>query len=59
MRKPFIAGNWKMNMDSASAVSLADGVAAGSDGIAGESVDVAIVKETSRLNQAKATGVRT
>ena len=43
MRKPFIAGNWKMNMDSASAVSLADGVAAGSDGIAGESVDVAMI----------------
>ncbi len=26
MRKPFIAGNWKMNMDSASAVSLAQGL---------------------------------
>ena len=43
MRKPFIAGNWKMNMDSASAVSLADGVAAGSDGIAGKNVDVAVI----------------
>jgi triosephosphate isomerase len=27
MRKPFIAGNWKMNMDSAGAVDLASGLA--------------------------------
>ncbi len=28
MRKPFIAGNWKMNMDKASAAQLASGLAA-------------------------------
>src|SRR5215204_3480632 len=29
MRKPFIAGNWKMNLNRAEAVALAKGVAAG------------------------------
>ncbi|MHC4742323.1 MAG: triose-phosphate isomerase [Planctomycetota bacterium] len=42
MRKPFIAGNWKMNMDSASSVALAAGVAEGSADVAGQSVDVAV-----------------
>ena len=26
MRRPFIAGNWKMNMDRASALALAEGL---------------------------------
>ncbi len=30
MRKPFIAGNWKMNTDSQSSVDLARAIAAGS-----------------------------
>jgi triosephosphate isomerase len=29
MRKPFVAGNWKMNTDSSSCVELADGFASG------------------------------
>jgi len=29
MRKPFVAGNWKMNTDSQGAVALAQGIAAG------------------------------
>ena len=36
MRRPFIAGNWKMNLDRASAVALAEGLAkeaAGKDGV--------------------------
>ncbi|MEN8127152.1 MAG: triose-phosphate isomerase [Planctomycetota bacterium] len=40
MRKPFIAGNWKMNMNSASAVSLAAGLAKELDGL--DTVDVAV-----------------
>ncbi len=40
MRKPFIAGNWKMNMDSESAVALAAGLASELSGI--DSVDVAV-----------------
>ena len=43
MRKLFIAGNWKMNTDSHSAVELAKGVADGSLGVAGEKIDVAVV----------------
>ena len=31
MRKPYVAGNWKMNMDTAGAVALAAGVAKGVD----------------------------
>ena len=42
MRKPFVAGNWKMNMDSASSESLAEAVAAGSRDIAGKNVTVAV-----------------
>ena len=40
MRKPFIAGNWKMNMDSESAVALASGLATELKGI--DTVDVAV-----------------
>lgn len=40
MRKPFIAGNWKMNMDSESAVALASGLAAELSGV--DTVDVAV-----------------
>ena len=40
MRKPFIAGNWKMNMDSAGAVELASGLASALAGV--DSVDVAV-----------------
>lgn len=29
MRKPFVAGNWKMNTDSSSCVELAEGIASG------------------------------
>ncbi len=43
MRKPFIAGNWKMNTDSHSSVELAKGVRAGAEGLAGDSVDVAVI----------------
>ena len=43
MRKPFVAGNWKMNTCSNSSVELAKGVAEGAAGIAGESVDVAVI----------------
>jgi triosephosphate isomerase (TIM) len=43
MRKPFVAGNWKMNTDSHSGVALAKGVADGSSGLAGSSVDVAVI----------------
>lgn len=40
MRKPFIAGNWKMNMDSESSVALASGLATELKGI--DTVDVAV-----------------
>jgi triosephosphate isomerase len=40
MRKPFIAGNWKMNMDSESAVALASGLAGELKGV--DTVDVAV-----------------
>jgi len=43
VRKPFVAGNWKMNTDSHTGVSLAEGVASGSMEIAGRSVDVAVI----------------
>ena len=42
MRKPFIAGNWKMNTDSHSAVKLAEDVVAGCGDTAGSKVDVAV-----------------
>ncbi len=40
MRRPFIAGNWKMNTTRASAVALAEGVAKGAEAIDG--VDLAV-----------------
>ena len=43
MRKPFVAGNWKMNTDRCSSVKLAEMIAAGSRGVTGKSVDVAIL----------------
>ena len=43
MRKPFVAGNWKMNTDSHTGVNLADGISSGSLDIAGRSVDVAVI----------------
>ena len=43
MRKPFVAGNWKMNTDSRSSVELAQGVAKGASGLAGEKVTVAVI----------------
>jgi triosephosphate isomerase len=43
MRKPFVAGNWKMFGDSQSSVSLAKAVAAGSANVAGDRVDVAVI----------------
>ncbi len=42
MRKPFVAGNWKMNTDSHSSISLAESIARGTNDIAGHSVDVAV-----------------
>ncbi|HEX41864.1 MAG TPA: triose-phosphate isomerase [Phycisphaerales bacterium] len=43
MRKPFVAGNWKMNMDAHAGVELAKAIAAGSVNIAGGQVDVALI----------------
>ena len=43
MRKPFVAGNWKMNTDSDSSVSLVEAIALGSSGIAGRGVAVAVL----------------
>jgi triosephosphate isomerase (TIM) len=43
MRKPFVAGNWKMNTDSRSSVELAKAVAASSAGVAREKVTVAVL----------------
>ncbi len=40
MRRPFIAGNWKMNLDRASAVALAEEVAKEAAGV--EGVDLAV-----------------
>ncbi|UCD50917.1 MAG: triose-phosphate isomerase [Phycisphaerales bacterium] len=43
MRKPFVAGNWKMNMNSQTGVALAQGVAEGAADLAGGSVTVAVI----------------
>jgi len=43
MRRPFIAGNWKMNLDRASAVALAEGLVKEAD--CGD-VDVAVCPRT-------------
>ena len=42
MRKPFVAGNWKMNTDSQSCSKLAENIVAGSVEAAGQSVTVAV-----------------
>ncbi len=42
MRKPFVAGNWKMNTDGHGAVKLAEEVVAGCGETAGHKVDVAV-----------------
>ena len=43
MRKPFVAGNWKMNTDSHSSVELAQAVANSASGLAGDKVNVALI----------------
>jgi len=43
MRKPFVAGNWKMNTDCGSGVALAKAVVDGASALAGGSVDVAVI----------------
>ena len=42
MRKPFVAGNWKMSTDSQTGVALAENIASGSAQVAGQSVTVAV-----------------
>jgi triosephosphate isomerase len=42
MRKPFVAGNWKMNMNSQTSVELAKSIASGSVETASQSVTVAV-----------------
>jgi triosephosphate isomerase len=41
-RKPFVAGNWKMNTNTASGVKLAKAIVSGSADIAGHDVHVAV-----------------
>ena len=43
MRKPFVAGNWKMNTDSFTSVHLAKDVANGLEDVAGQDIDVAVI----------------
>ena len=43
MRKPLVAGNWKMNTDSHTSVELVKGIASRSSEIAGEKVHVAVI----------------
>ncbi len=61
MRKPFVAGNWKMNTDNRSSVELAQGVAKGASGLAGEKITVAVIPPfvylQSVVQAVKATGV--
>jgi len=42
MRKPFVAGNWKMNTDSYTSVNLAKDLAAGTLEVASESITLAV-----------------
>ncbi len=42
MKKPFVAGNWKMNTNSHSSVALAKCIASGSSEVAGHNVTVAV-----------------
>lgn len=44
MRKPFVAGNWKMNTDSLSSISLAKATAEGVSEMAGKgAIDIAVI----------------
>ena len=43
MRKPFVAGNWKMNTDRQTSVALANEIALNISQQAGETVDVAVI----------------
>jgi len=42
MRKPFVAGNWKMNTDGHTGTNLAEAIASATVEVAGQSVDVAV-----------------
>ena len=42
MRKPFVAGNWKMNTDSSTCVELAEGIASGATETASAKATVAV-----------------
>ncbi len=42
MRKPFVAGNWKMNTDSHSSVELVERIVVGASKIAGRAVTIAV-----------------
>ena len=42
MRKPFVAGNWKMNTDSSSCIKLAEGIASGVTETPGDKVTMAV-----------------
>ncbi len=42
MRKPFVAGNWKMNTDSSSCVELAEGIASGATETASAKATMAV-----------------
>jgi len=42
MRKPFVAGNWKMNTDTHTSVDLSKRIATGSSDVAGHSVTIAV-----------------
>ena len=58
MRKPFVAGNWKMNTDVHSSVNLAQGVVSGCKDVVGK-VDVAVCPPFVYLQQvAKAASGR-
>lgn len=61
MRKPFVAGNWKMNTDSRSSVELAQGVAKGASGLVGPKITVAVIPPfvylQSVVQAVKSTGV--
>ncbi|MBN2020507.1 MAG: triose-phosphate isomerase [Sedimentisphaerales bacterium] len=52
MRKPFIAGNWKMNTDGHSAVKLAESIVSGCSDLDSGSVDVAVCPPFVYLQQA-------
>ena len=49
MRKPFVAGNWKMNTDNHSSVNLAQSIASGASEIAEKSVSMAVFPQSERM----------